>query len=234
MAIKFFYLLLLVLSGCQTVTSYDPDGPLESFNRPVEVVNAKVEYFILTPASSIYRFIMPKPIRHGLHRMFMNFTEIPNAFNAGLQGNWDDFENSIERFSINTTVGLLGFFDKALETGRKRTPHDFGETLYRWGYKESTFIVLPFIGPTTIRDSSSFFVDQTFLNPAMYLPREKERDLAMGTQVLDLKSSVDDLFQDVEAPAYFDRYLIVKDSYLQNREYFLNPSTLDTYYNLDY
>lgn len=231
---RFLLLMFLSLSGCQTVTTYDPDDPLESINRPVEFVNANVEYFILTPASFIYRSLVPGPLRHGVHRAFLNLTEIPNAFNAGLQGNWDDFENSVERFSINTTLGLLGFFDRAAETGRDRTPHDFGETLYKWGYTKSTFIVLPLFGPTTIRDSASIVLDQTLLNPTMYIPNPNERTMAFGGQVLDLKSSLDDKFENIETPVYFDRYLIVKDAYLQNREYFLNPPTWDNYYNLDF
>ena len=231
---KFLLFILLSLSGCQTVTSYNPEDPLESINRPVEFVNANIDYFFLTPASFIYRSVIPEPLRHGVHRVFLNFTEIPNAVNAGLQGNWSDFENSIERFSINTTLGLLGFFDKAIETGRERTPHDFGETLYRWGYTQSTFIVLPLIGPTTVRDGLSMVFDQSFLNLPMYVPHSSDKKMLLSGQVLDLKSSADDKFEKIKPPAYFDRYLIIKDAYLQNRNYFLNPPVWDDYYDIDF
>lgn len=230
----FIFLLLVVLTGCQTVTVHNPDDPLESINRPVEMVNANLDFWVLTPTSFVYRSLVPAFLRHGIHRMFLNAGEISNAVNAGLQGNWPDFENSIERFSINTSCGFFGFFDRAIETGRVRTPHDFGQTLYNWGYTESTFVMIPLLGPSTIRDSFSLFFDRTLLNPPMYLSSVNERSIALGSQILDAKSSAAEKFEDIKPPTYFDRYLIIKDSYLQNREYYLNPPTWDDYYNLDY
>jgi phospholipid-binding lipoprotein MlaA len=232
---RFFLISLVVLlSGCRTVTTYRPDDPLESLNRPVEVVNAHLDFWVMTPTSFVYRSVVPNFLRHGIHRMFLNLGEISNAVNAGLQGQWSDVENSVERFAINSTLGFLGFFDRAQETGRLRTPHDFGETLYHLGYKESTFIMIPLLGPSTIRDGLSFIVDNTLLNPAIYLSKTSDKVLAVTGEILDAKASHDQKFEQLKPPEYFDRYIIIKDAFLQNRNYILNPESVEEDYSLDY
>lgn len=232
---RFILLFFLVfMTGCRTVTTYHPDDPLESLNRPVEVVNAHLDFWLITPTSFVYRSVVPIFLRHGIHRMFLNLGEISNAVNAGLQGQWGDLENSVERFAINSTFGFLGFFDRAQETGRVRTPHDFGQSLYHWGYKESTFIMVPLLGPSTLRDSLSFIVDNTLLNPAMYLSQTSDKVLAVTGEILDAKASHDDKFEHLKPPEYFDRYIIIKDAFLQNRQYILDPEGAQEDYALDY
>ena len=235
MRISFFLVLLSSLfCGCANFDNYDSDDPLESFNRPVEAANTSIDKVIFTPLCDLYRYYLPSQLRHGIHRMFLNLGEISNSVNAMLQGDWHGVENSLGRFSINSTFGLLGFFDKAQEVGFEKKYYDFGQTLYSWGYKKSTFIMIPLLGPATIRDSFAIIVDGFLLNPTMYISPTADKNLVSATQFIDLKANIHERYSNVEPPEYFDRYIIFKDAYLQSREHYLNPPEWESMYDLDF
>lgn len=232
--LHFFIILPILLCGCQRVENYHVDDPLESINRPIESTNSTLDAFFFTPISKFYQGAVPNQLRYGIHRMFLNLGEISNSVNAALQADWPGVENSVGRFAINSTFGLFGFFDKAQEIGMKRTHYDFGQTLYKWGYKDSTFVMVPLLGPATIRDSFGIIVDGILLNPTMYVSPQSDQNLLVFTQFIDLKTNIHERYSTIKPPEYFDRYVVYKDAYLQNREYFLNPPEWDELYELDY
>ena len=228
------FLSLSLLCGCQSVSVYDPDDPYESINRPVDSFNHQVDVLILNPATGLYNTLVPGFLRHGLHRVFMNFSELSNIVNAGLQGHWPDFENSVERLSINTFCGFLGFFDRAHETGRYRTRHDFGQTLYYWGYEHSDYIVLPFIGPSTFRDAFGLVIDSTLFNPLVYINEESTKNILAYTQIFDSKATFNEKYKDIQVKGYFDKYIINKNGFLQYRQSFLQPVPPVDSYEIDF
>ena len=133
-------------------TEMTPD-PWEGFNRKVFVFNDTLDTYTLKPLAKGYRAITPDPVEDGISRMFSNLWEIVNVLNDVLQGKFGQAGNDTGRFLVNTTVGLVGFFDVADNFGLpKNDGEDFGQTLGVWGVGEGPFLMLPLFGPSTLRD----------------------------------------------------------------------------------
>jgi len=180
-----FILIALCLSGCaatkvkegsnpakRTINDVLPEGekplliandPWEGYNRWMYDFNAKFDRYIFLPAVSAYQ-VLPGFARTGIHNFFRNFREFKNILNALLQGNPAQSGRSLGRLAINTTIGVAGLFDPATNFGLNYQEEDFGQTLGVWGVGPGPFVVLPILGPSTLRDALSLIPD-TVVHP---------------------------------------------------------------------
>ena len=135
------------------------EDPWESFNRKVYRFNDVLDRWALKPVAKGYRKVTPDVVEDGVHNVFRNLGEARNLANNLLQLKMHDAGVDTARFFFNTTFGLLGFFDVATKMGLQRNDEDFGQTLGAWGVKSGPYVVLPLLGPSTVRDTVSLYPD---------------------------------------------------------------------------
>ena len=210
--------LLAVLTGCATVppnAGQDPRDPLESFNRQVFEFNEGLDKVVLKPLAQVYDAVLPVPVQECLSNGFSNLREPSNALNNLLQGKGAEAVSDVCRFAINTTVGLLGCFDVATRMGLEKHREDFGQTLAVWGVGNGPFLVLPLLGPSTIRDTAGIGVE-TVLDVNFWIDNVSVRNTIFGVRTVSFRHELlkaDDLISD----AALDKYTFVRDGYLQRR-----------------
>lgn len=203
---------LLVLTPLSLAQSHDPFEPA---NRFIYRVNDGLDQAVLRPLSVTYQTVTPDPMERGVRNFFQNIGEVRNATNNLLQGKWRSTGSSSGRFLINSTVGLLGVFDVARHIGIERRVEDFGQTLGVWGLGPGPYLVLPLLGPSSVRDSSGFLGD-IWLSPLQY------SDFSLlergGLATLDgLQTRADLLSSDSLMGG--DGYLVLREAYLSKRNY---------------
>jgi phospholipid-binding lipoprotein MlaA len=195
-----------------------PD-PLEPMNRAMLSFNSGLDDWVLTPVTTAYRFVVPKPVRKSLVRFLVNLDSPVVLTNDLLQRQWSDAGTTLGRFGINSTVGLAGFFDPATSFGIEGHNSDFGQTLAIEGVPSGAYIVLPFLGPTTVRDGFGDMVDLMFrpltyvLGPGNTLLYSSIYGGSMGLVFMD--AHVDDLRMLEESSVDF--YAALRNAYYQNR-----------------
>ena len=150
---------LVLLAGCATGPDANPKDPLEPFNRGVYRFNDAVDRAVLKPVATAYVDVTPSPVRTGVNNFFGNLGDLWSAVNAGLQLRPRETADNLLRFSVNTVLGFGGLLDIASEAGIERTRIDFGQTLGRWGVPSGAYLVLPFFGPSTVRDAGGLVAD---------------------------------------------------------------------------
>ncbi|MDQ3187763.1 MAG: VacJ family lipoprotein [Pseudomonadota bacterium] len=208
-----------VVSGCATIPAdagNDARDPIESFNRQVFEFNDVVDRAVLKPVAEAYRFVLPEPVRDCLGNAFSNLREPSNAINNLLQGKPIDAISDTCRFVVNSTVGLLGCFDPARQMGLEKHNEDFGQTLGRWGAGPGPYLVLPILGPSSVRDAVGTLVVESYLDPNFYINDIPVRNWILGTRVVDQRAQLlqaDDLI----SGAALDKYRFIRDGYLQRR-----------------
>ncbi len=156
--------LLLLLAACATAPGADPRDPFEAQNRQVLAFNEEVDTAVLRPAAEAYRGAVPEGVRTGIRNVLNNLNQPVILANNLLQARFLDAGQTLMRFYINTTAGLLGIFDVATPAGAVERPADFGQTLAAYGLPDGPFLMLPILGPTNLRDAVGQGVD-TFANP---------------------------------------------------------------------
>lgn len=214
-----------LMTGCATKGKQSNPDPLEPLNRGIYTLNKAADKMFINPVAMVYKSTMPPPVRASVTNVFHNVGEIPTMANDILQGNPKAFGVSFSRLLINSTLGLVGIFDIASEFGLKRHTEDFGQTLRKWGYKDSIYLVLPILGPSTVRDTIGLFGNY-FVSPPKYF-KPKERNSYYGVLLLSTKANLLE-HQKILESAGVDEYSLVKASYLQMREYDSVGSTLST------
>ena len=222
-------MLLLVgilLSGqilADSSASEETQDPWEGFNRKVFVFNDTLDTYALKPVAKGYRAITPDPVEDGVSRMFSNVGEIVNVVNDLLQGKFRQAGNDTGRFLVNTTIGLVGFFDVADDLGMpKNEGEDFGQTLGVWGVGEGPYLVLPLLGPGTLRDGPAKIVD-FLIDPISEIDHVPTRNQIHGVGVVSGRA---DLLK-AEELISGDKYSFIRDVYLQRREYLLNDGQVE-------
>ena len=164
--------------------------PFEGINRNVYLFNAQLDRYVLLPIIDGYVYATPEFLRTRVSRFFENVGEFRNFTNATLQGRPEKMGTTVGRFAINTTIGLLGTFDVATGMGLERQPEDFGQTLGVWGAGPGAYIVLPFFGPSNVRDTVGTVVDIAAFS--LMMPNDIEDETAYkvvtyGVQSLDMR-----------------------------------------------
>ena len=213
--------LVLLLSACATqpTTMTDPErDPWESYNRKIHAFNMGLDKAILRPVARGYDRIMPDAPQRGVRNFFRNLAYPVIFLNLLLQGRFEDSLTATGRFLINTTIGLLGFFDVASKEGIPEYNEDMGQTLAVWGWKDSRYLVMPLFGPFTARD----FIGRGFygyFHPISYWAREHNNYLPMAVDLLTLRASLLPFDKDIEAAD--DPYTLIRDAWLQRREFLI-------------
>jgi len=220
----------LVLSS-QTLASekYSASECFEKFSRGTLKFNQGLDKAIFKPIAKGYR-ALPVPIRKSTGNFVNNLRSLLTLSNNILQGDFKAAGNTTGRFAINTTVGILGFFDPASHMGfEKKGREDFGQTLGVWGADPGCYFVLPILGPTTVRDSIGL-VGNVFIDPVYQLTHNTETDIIVGndnlqehnyyyyrgTDAVDFRSKNIETIDSLEKNS-IDFYASVKSLYLQNR-----------------
>ncbi|MGZ8992863.1 MAG: MlaA family lipoprotein [Burkholderiaceae bacterium] len=209
----------MVLSGCATVpadSGADARDPIESLNRQVFEFNDVVDRAVLKPVAQAYEYVLPEPVRDCISNIFSNFREPSNAVNNLLQGKPIDAASDTCRFVVNSTVGLLGCFDPARQMGLEKHNEDFGQTLGRWGIGSGPYLVVPILGPSTVRDAIGIYGAEPYLDINFYIDNVRVRNAILGTRVVNQRAELlktDDLI----SGAALDKYRFIRDGYLQRR-----------------
>ena len=141
--------------------------PWEPLNRKIFVFNETLDKYVLLPTAKGYRFVMPDPAERSVSNFIANIYEFNSVFNSLLQGRPGNALQSGARFLVNTTVGLAGLLDVATPMGIERSPADFDQTLYTWGVDSGPFLMLPVLGPRTVRSSAGYLVDTYLFYPVL-------------------------------------------------------------------
>jgi phospholipid-binding lipoprotein MlaA len=205
--------LIFALTGC--ATGQTPEDPLEGYNRKVFAFNRQIDKFIYRPVAKTYDFVTPKPIRRGVANFFNNIAQLPTIGNDLLQLNGEWFVSDIGRLIVNTTVGVGGLFDVATKVGIEQHQQDFGLTLAKWGYRKSSYLVVPFLPGATPRDFIGLGGD-FLMTPWPYIDTEWWGRAAYGVRFVDARALL--LGPDKLIDEAFDPYVFVRDAYLQRRE----------------
>ncbi len=226
--------LILILSGCASNTQVSQgDGSeeqvqhtavdkFERFNRATFKFNDTVDRWLLKPVAKGYSAGVPKPIRLGVGNFFSNLGEIPNIINDGLQWKWKQVANDSGRFLMNSTLGIFGLFDVASQAGlEKDDGENFTQTLAAWGVPRGPYLVLPFLGPTTVRGGVSYPFDWA-MSPLQYT----DANTQIGLNALDIVHDRAELLQTEELISG-DRYLFIREVYLQRLEYIENDGVVE-------
>jgi phospholipid-binding lipoprotein MlaA len=210
-------LCIVVLSGCATS---NPRDPFEPFNRAMYAVNEAVDTAVVRPTAIAYKTVTPSLVRIGVSNFFDNLTVPATVVNSLLQGKVGDAAEGVIRFSFNTLFGFAGVLDIASEMGIARRYEDFGQTLGRWGVPAGPYLVLPVLGPSTVRDTTATvaYAQAAELNPYEYIDNGRD-ETALGLQVIrviDLRADLLDRERLLNELA-LDKYTFVRDTYLQRR-----------------
>ncbi|KAF1044459.1 MAG: putative phospholipid-binding lipoprotein MlaA [Herbaspirillum frisingense] len=209
-----FALAAAALTGC--ATSNNPNDPIEGFNRAMFSFNDTVDTVALKPAAQAYDAVVPDPVQHGVGNFFGNIGDLWSSINQLLQGRIEQGVSTFMRVAINTTFGLGGVLDVATEARLPREKSDFGQTLGKWGVGSGPYVVLPFFGPSTVRDTAGLPVDMygdlwTYKRPTRW------RNVGSVIRVVDRRAQLLDASTLLEDAA-LDKYDFVRDAYLQRRQ----------------
>jgi phospholipid-binding lipoprotein MlaA len=206
--------LVTTLGGCAT-TANNPADPLEPFNRTMFRFNDAVDNAVLKPVAQGYRAVVPQLARTGVTNFFSNLEDPWISANNLVQGKLEFALGDMLRFAINSTFGLLGVFDVASEMGMEKHNEDFGQTLGRWGLGAGAYLVLPLLGPSTVRDGAGRVLDWQgdVVGNLDYVPL---RNSLYATRAVNDRSNLFDATGILEEAA-LDKYTFVRDSWLQRR-----------------
>lgn len=209
--------MTVALAGCATT---NPQDPLEGFNRAMFGFNDAVDQVALKPAAKIYKDVLPSFVQSGIGNFFGNIGDIWTAVNNLLQGKLADGVSDVMRVAVNSTMGLGGVLDIGSEAGLTKHNEDFGQTLGKWGVKSGPYVVLPFFGASTLRDTAVLPLDFKadlwgYKYPVLW------RNIGTAVRLVDQRAAVLDASDLVEEAA-FDKYEFVRDAYMQRRESTIN------------
>ena len=212
-------LVCLLLGGCATLDSEqgepkNPD-PFEAFNRDVYAFNVDFDKAIGKPVASSYVKYTPVPVRRSITNFFNNLWEPNSIINALLQGKVHKAASSTARFLINSTAGILGLFDVAAKLEVPRQQEDLGQTLAVWGVKDGPYLMLPFLGPSNVRDATTFGVEWVTTDMVPILFDGTERWVIGGVRLIDARASVLGLEEALQFQV--DPYVFLRESYRQSR-----------------
>lgn len=220
--------LCLLLLAALPVFALDTDSdlnndPYENYNRHAFKLNQTLDKIFFKPIASVYNTILPWPITKGIGNFFSNLDQIPIIINDLLQGEFYDATSDTWRLLINSTIGLAGFVDVSSRIGLPIHHQDFGLTLAKWGYTSSAYLVVPVLGPRTVRDAVSWPINYGVFSIYLYINDIALRNgLAYGSFVNARAQLLD--FDQAIKQASFDPYVFQRNAYLQRRNYLIREN----------
>lgn len=214
-----------MLTGCAHKGT-NPIDPYEPFNRKVHAFNMAFDATVLRPPAKLYKKVVPGVVRKGVTNAFNNLDMFPTIANDLLQAEGKWAIRDTWRLAINSTLGVVGVFDVASRFGLPPHYNDLGITFAKWGDKKSPYIVLPFIGPSTIRDGTGWLFQFALWTPYLYIEDDAVVFSLIGLRYIDLRAQLFDL--DPILNQSLDKYSFIRDSYLQHRSYMIAGTEQDT------
>jgi phospholipid-binding lipoprotein MlaA len=208
---------LLLVSGCASVEGErDPRDPWEGFNRGVYRFNETFDEYVAQPVARAYVAVLHQEIRTRVSNFFSNIQDLLIGANNFLQGKFEDGVNDWARFAFNSTIGLFGIHDVASDfPGLEKHNEDFGQTLGRWGAGSGPYLILPFLGSSTVRDAAGTAVDWAVQPVGEVRPIEL-RNTLYGLYFVDTRAQLLEASRILEEAA-LDKYVFQRDAYLQRR-----------------
>ena len=204
--------------------------PWEPLNRTIFDVNTAIDKVTLKPIAKGYQAIIPSPVRTGVSNFYSNLATPGSVVNNFLQGKPKRGLSELTRFLFNSTMGLGGILDVATAGGLEAYPEDIGQTLAVWGVPSGPYVMLPLVGPSTLRDALLFPIDA--ITPLYYYDNTSVRDKLQVLRIIDIRTrllATEKFLEDSK-----DRYITLRESYLQNREYVIydgNPPEDDAFFD---
>ena len=231
-------LLTLLVSGCASMSAPEgaagnagynnPDDPWEGVNRRVFAFNETLDAWVLKPVAKAYDTVTPGPVRVGVANFFGNLGDVWGGVNNLLQGKPLDAASDLGRFSVNSTVGIAGLIDVATPLGLERHQEDFGQTLAVWGVGNGPYVVLPVLGPRTLRDTGGVVVDLAADVLNVVDPSATRYGL-VGLRLIDTRAELLPA-EKLVSEAALDKYSYFRSAYLQRRQHLIfdgNPPRED-------
>ena len=209
-------LLAGVLSACATTGGGSSRDPLEPLNRAIFGFNETFDEMLLKPVAQGYRAVLPEMVRTGVTNFFSNVEDIWIAANNLLQGKPESALQDVMRVAINTVIGLGGLIDVASDAGLEKHNEDFGQTLGRWGIGSGPYVVLPFLGPSTVRDGIGLLGVDNAVEPVWNLDHIPTRNTLYAGRAVNNRANALDAVRIMEEAA-LDKYRFVRDAHLQRR-----------------
>lgn len=206
-----------LLTGCATGPDANPRDPFEPFNRSMYKFNDAVDTAVLQPTAKVYDKVVPNLIQTGVRNVFNNLSDAWSAVNSALQGKGQEAMNNFWRFGVNTFLGIGGIFDVATEAQIPRVKQDFGLTLGHWGVPSGPYVVLPFLGASTVRDAAATPVDM-YASPVNGLTQDSAARVgAKGLEVVSTRADLLDASEWLDSSS-LDPYSSMRDLYLADRD----------------
>jgi phospholipid-binding lipoprotein MlaA len=207
--------LVLLLSAC---ASTHPRDPLEKFNRGVYDLNRTLDKALLKPIAEVYKTTVPEPIDTGVSNFFSNLNTVTVFANNLFQLKLKQASQDMGRFLLNSSVGFFGFFDPATDYGIPRHNEDFGQTLGYWGIPSGPYLMLPFLGPSTLRDAPALWVDWMLDPFTGEYDNVAKRELYAANTLKLLDTRADLLNAEKLLDSAIDEYAFIRNAYLQRRD----------------
>jgi phospholipid-binding lipoprotein MlaA len=204
---------LAVLGGC--ASTGNPRDPFEPLNRGIYHFNDGVDTVLLKPAAEVYRGVLPQFVRTGVSNFYSNINDVIVALNNLLQAKFLNAVSDVGRIVVNTTAGVLGVLDVATHIGLEKHDEDFGQTLGYWGIGPGPYLVIPLLGPSSVRDAIGRFVDFK-TDPITYVDPSRDRNILWGVRFVNRRSELLETSKILETAA-LDPYEFLRDAYLQRR-----------------
>jgi phospholipid-binding lipoprotein MlaA len=208
-------LVMAALAGCSSLTPANPRDPFEPFNREMTKLNEGLDSVVLKPTAIVYRKSVPALVRTGVSNFFGNLSDAWSFVNSLLQFRLQDAEENFARVHVNTFFGLGGIFDIASELNIERHREDFGQTLGRWGMPAGPYVVLPFFGPSTLRDTLALPVDRK-ADLVSRIESDALRNSMYGLRAVDARANLLRVGNVIDEAA-LDKYSFTREAYLQRR-----------------
>jgi phospholipid-binding lipoprotein MlaA len=220
------FTLVIGLAGCATLPNgkADPSDRFERFNRSVYKFNTALDHAILRPVTRLYVKVTPRPIRTGVNNVISNLSYPVTVVNSFLQGKFSDGVTDSARLLVNSTIGIGGLFDPASGMGLDQHHRDFGLTMGRWGMRSGPYLMLPFLGPSTVRDAFGLVPDYLLLHEIETVQLFDNNAyiewslFSIGT--INRRSQL--LDEDRILERTYDPYAFLRGAYLQRRDYLIH------------
>lgn len=213
--------MVVTTVGCASIPAGvppSPNDPWEPFNRSVFQFNEGLDAYVLKPIVAGYRFILPEIIRDGIYNFFANYSDIYTALQNLLQGNPSLAFNDLMRVVVNTTMGLGGLIDLATPGGLDKHKEDWGQTFGVWGVPAGPYVVLPFFGPSNVRDTFGTVADIESDYLFTYVKNIGVRNSITGLRIINERNTYYEA-GDLLDGAAIDKYSFMRDAYIQRRQY---------------
>jgi phospholipid-binding lipoprotein MlaA len=219
----YFILIISFLfsSGCTTLDGPpNPDDPYESFNRSMFSFNEGADKYAFKPVAQGYDYIMPNFASKGVSNFFNNIDDIVVFFNQVLQFKLTEAVATSARFVFNTTFGVFGLIDFATDMDLPKQNEDFGQTLAVWGVGSGPYLVLPLIGPATVRDTAGLAVDWTYFDPIFKRQTLQQSLVTLTIKYIDVRAGLLKATNIIDETA-LDKYAFVRDAWQLRREFLI-------------